>query len=118
MKPFDFGELLARIRVQFRRPASVPASALRCGDLELDLRAREAARGGRSLGLTPKQFAVLEYLARRAGEVVSRGDLAEHVWDENFDPFSNVIDVTIHKVRDRLEAGGAPRMLHTVRGVG
>ena len=119
VKPFDFGELLARMRVQLRNPGVAPVDqVLRCGDLELDVRSREARRGGQPLSLPTKQFALLEYLARRMGAVVSRAELAEHVWDENFDPFSNVIDVTVHKLRERLEQGEAPRVLHTIRGAG
>lgn len=117
-KPFDFDEFLARVRALLRRGASDGASPLRCGDLELDPRTRRVTRSGKTLAFSAKQFAVLEYLLRHANEVVTRTSLAAHVWDEHFDPFSNVIEVTLHHVRERVDRGFPTPLIHTVRGVG
>ncbi len=117
-KPFDFDELLARVAALLRRPAGLVPTELRCGELSLNRETREVQRAGRALELSGKQFAVLEYLLLRQGQVVTRTDLAEHVWDEGFDPASNVIDVTLHHLRARLDRDFPQRLLHTVRGVG
>lgn len=117
-KPFDFDELLARIAALLRRPAVVVPTELRCGDLVLNRRTREVTRAGRSLDLSAKQFAMLEFLMLHQNEVVGRAEIAEHVWDENFDPASNVIDVTLHHLRARVDKGFRHRLIHTVRGVG
>lgn len=117
-KPFDFEELLARVAALLRRPAGLLPSELRCADLVLDRRTRIVQRGGKVLELSAKQFAVLEYLLLRQNEVVRRAELAEHAWDEDFDPASNVIDVTLHHLRARLDRDFPQRLLHTVRGVG
>ena len=117
-KPFDFDELLARVRALLRRrPALLPA-VVRVGDLAVDTRRRRVARGGREVELTAKEYALLEYLARRAGEVVSRADIAEHVWDESYDPFSKVIEVFIQRLRRKVDGGRGPKLIRTRRGEG
>ena len=107
-KPFDFGELLARLRAVIRRGAR-PLSPERISvdGLELDLRRRVVERECQEVALTSREYALLEYLARRAGEVVTRSEIAEHVWDETFDPFSNVIEVYIRRLRLKLDRAGA-----------
>lgn len=117
-KPFDFDEFLARVRALLRRSTADGPLILRVADLELDPRTRKVTRAGRLLSLSAKQFGVLEYLLRNANEVVTRTKLAAHVWDENFDPFSNVIDVTVHHLRDKVDREFQPVLIHTVRGVG
>lgn len=90
---------------------------LRTGDLTLDPQKREVIRGGRGVDLTAKEFAILEYLLRHKGRVVSRTTLSEHAWDENFDAMSNVVDVTVYRLREKIHAPGTP-LVHTVRGAG
>jgi DNA-binding response OmpR family regulator len=118
-KPFDFGELLARLRAVIRRGRvpRIPA-VVTISDLRLDLRARQASRGGVAINLTAREFALLEFLALRAGEVVGRGAIAEHVWDSSFDSMSNVIDVMIQRLRRKIDAPGAPSLITTRRGEG
>jgi two-component system, OmpR family, response regulator len=119
VKPFAFSEMLARVDALARRSSTVPRETiLRVGDLEMDLLARTARRGGRKLELLPKEFQLLEYLVRNAGEVVSRAMLLQHVWDLHFDPMTNVIDVYVGRVRRRVDGGGAYPLIRTVRGVG
>ena len=117
VKPFAFAELLARVRALLRRGAPAPA-LLRVGDLEVDLARRRAARGGRPLDLTAREFALLAYLARHAGEVVTRTMIAEHVWSLDFDTFSNVIDVYIRYLRRKIDEPFAHKLIHTRRGIG
>ena len=117
-KPFDFRELLAHIRALLRRGQSLQPAVIKVDDLEVDTSARQVRRGGRGVYLTAKEYALLEYLARRAGEVVARGDIAEHVWDESFDPFSNLIEVYIQRLRRKIDDGHATKLLHTRRGAG
>ena len=118
-KPFDFGELLARLRALIRRGGRAPiADRIRIGTIELDTRARAVTNGGRAVDLTSREYALLEYLARRAGEVVGRADIAEHVWDEFYDPLSNVIDVYIKRLRRKLDQGSADSLIRTRRGEG
>ncbi len=117
-KPFDFDELLARVGALLRRPVTLVPDELRCADLVLNRRTRGVLRSRRPLDIVGKQFAVLEYLLLRQNEVVSRSDLAEHVWNEDFDPASNVIDVTLHHLRNKLDRDFPQRLLQTVRGVG
>src|SRR5262245_48344908 len=93
IKPFDFHELLARVRALLRRGQALRPEIVEIADLSVDMRARQVKRGGHRIELTAKEYALLEYLARRAGEVVGRAEIAEHVWEENFDPFSNLIEV-------------------------
>jgi len=116
-KPFDFGELLARMRALMRRAPELLPGTITVADLTVDTRAQRAGRGGRQLPLTPKEYALLEYLARNAGTVVSRADLTAHVWDENHDPFSNAIEVHINRLRKKVDAAGPP-LIHTRRGAG
>ncbi len=117
-KPFAFSELVARLHALLRRGRGARAPALRVGDLQLDRLARHAQRGTRSIELTAREFSVLEYLMHHAGEVVTRTMLAEHVWGDHYDSLSNLIEVFVNRLRKKLEADGAPRLLHTVRGAG
>jgi len=119
VKPFDFGELLARLRAIVRRGGQpVLPERIAIGALTLDTRGRRVVVGGRELMLTAKEYALLEYLVRRAGEVVSRADIAEHVWDEHYDPMSNVVDVYIQRLRRKIEDAGAEPPIRTRRGEG
>lgn len=117
VKPFAMEELLARLRSLTRRSpqAVVPAADLRLGDVHVDLARMEASRSGRPILLTRKEFALLSYLLRHAGRVVSRAELLEHCWDEYADPTSNVVDVRMRLLRNKL---GEPGLIHTVRGAG
>ena len=117
-KPFDFRELLAHIRALLRRGQSLQPAVIKVDDLEVDTSARQVRRGGRGVYLTAKEYALLEYLARRAGEVVTRADIAEHVWDESFDLFSNLIEVYVQRLRRKIDDGHATKLLHTRRGAG
>jgi len=118
-KPFDFGELLARLRALIRRGARAPiAERLKIGTIELDTRARSVTKHGHHVPLTTREYALLEYLARRAGEVVGRADIAEHVWDETYDPLSNVIDVYIKRLRRKLDHASPESLIRTRRGEG
>lgn len=116
-KPFDFEELLARIHALLRRAAPEPDVCLRADDLVLDPHTRAVTRGGRAVELTAKEFSILEYLLRHKGRVISRTALTDHVWDENFDAMSNVVDVTVYRLREKIHAHGAA-LVHTVRGAG
>ena len=118
VKPFAFAELLARVRAVLRRPVAEESLQLKHADLELDYRARTVTRAGQALALSAKEFAVLAFLLRHPGEVISRTRLAEEVWDENFDSFSNVIDVTLSHLRAKVDKGFATPLIHTVRGAG
>ena len=118
-KPFAFAELLARLEALLRRGASGAATTkLKVGDLEMDLLARSVMRGGRELELLPREFRLLEFLMRHAGQVVTRTMLLENVWDYHFDPQTNVIDVHISRLRQKIDKGFAKPLLHTVRGAG
>ena len=119
-KPFAFVELLARIEALARRPraGAAPEALLRVADLELDLLARTARRGGHAIELQPREFRLLEYLMRHAGQVVTRTMLLEGVWDYHFDPQTNVIDVHISRLRQKIDKGFETPLLHTVRGAG
>jgi DNA-binding response OmpR family regulator len=119
IKPFDFGELLARLRAIIRRGRlPLTPAVLAVGDLRLDLRARQASRQGRILKLTSREFALLEFLVLRAGEVVKRAAIAEHVWDSPFESMSNVIDVMIQRVRRKIDDPHAVSLITTRRGEG
>jgi DNA-binding response OmpR family regulator len=119
VKPFDFGELLARLRAIIRRGRQpLLAERIAIGAVTLDTRARRAVVGARDVALTAKEYALLEYLARRAGDVVSRAEIAEHVWDEHSDPMSNVVDVYIQRLRRKIEEAGAEPPIRTRRGEG
>ena len=117
-KPFDFHELLARLRALLRRGPALRPETVEIADLSIDMRARRVRRGGRQIELTAKEYALLEYMARRAGEVVTRAEIAEHVWEENFDPFSNLIEVYVQRLRRKIDEGHAPKLLRTRRGEG
>jgi DNA-binding response OmpR family regulator len=117
-KPFAFEELLARVEALGRRPKQLAPRALRIGDLELDLGTREVTRAGRRIELTPKEYAVLEYLMRHVGRVMSRTLITEYAWDYHFDPGTNIVDVVINRLRKKIDAGQDRRLIHTVRGVG
>jgi DNA-binding response OmpR family regulator len=119
VKPFDFGELLARLRALIRRGRQpLLPERLTVGPLVLDTRGRRVRIRNRAVLLTAKEYALIEYLARRAGDVVSRADIAEHVWDEHYDPLSNVVDVYVQRLRRKLDAPGSPSMIRTRRGEG
>ena len=117
-KPFDFAELLARLRALIRRGGAKHPTTLQVGDLEIDTGARRVKRRGEPVELTSKEYALLEYLARNAGIVVSRGEICEHVWNESLDAFSNVIEVYINRLRKSLAVADAPGLIHTIRGAG
>jgi DNA-binding response OmpR family regulator len=119
IKPFDFGELLARLRALIRRGGQprLP-ERLTVGPLTLDTRSRRVQLDQRDVALTAREYALLEYLVRRAGDVVSRGDIAEHVWDEHYDPLSNVVDVYVQRLRRKLDRPGAGSIIRTRRGAG
>lgn len=116
-KPFEFEELLARIHALLRRAAPERDVCLRAGGLVLDPRSHEVTRGGAPIELTAKEFAILEYLLRHRGRVISRTELSEHAWDENFDAMSNVVDVTVYRLREKIDRRGPP-LVQTVRGAG
>ena len=118
VKPYSIRELIARIRALLRRPADPLPATLRVEDLALDTGDRSAHRGDRRILLTTKEFAVLEYLMRNAGRVVTREQIGDHAWDANFDPFSNVIDVYIARLRRKVDAPGEAPLIETVRGAG
>lgn len=117
-KPFAFEELLARVEALGRRPKQMAPKSLRVADLELDLGTREVTRAGRRLELTPKEYAVLEYLMRHVGRVMSRTLITEYAWDYHFDPGTNIVDVVINRLRKKVDAGQSQRLINTVRGVG
>jgi heavy metal response regulator len=117
-KPFAFEEFLARVRVLLRKADAVQVTTLKTGDLELDLLTHKVTRSGKEIDLTVKEFALLEYLMRNEGVVVTRTMLAEHVWDVNFDTYTNVIDVYINYLRNKIDKGFEKKLIHTVRGRG
>lgn len=121
-KPFAFPELLARVQALIRRSgaaAAAPAAELTVGDLTLDLLSRKATRGGRPLEpLRPREFALLEYLMRNAGRVVSKTMILSHVWDYSFDPRTNVVDVLVFRLREKVDKGFDTKLIQTVRGMG
>jgi DNA-binding response OmpR family regulator len=119
VKPFDFGELVARLRALVRRGhRPLLPDRLQFEGLSIDTRARVALVHGREVPLTAREYGLLEYLARHAGAVVSRDDIAEHVWDEHYDPFSNVVDVYIQRLRRKLQLAGCQPLIRTRRGEG
>ncbi len=117
-KPFAFEELLARVEAVARRPRALAAPALRVGELALDLGTREVRRGDTPIELTPKEFAVLEYLMRHAGRVMSRTLITEYAWGYHFDPGTNIVDVVINHLRKKIDARHEKKLITTVRGVG
>jgi two-component system, OmpR family, copper resistance phosphate regulon response regulator CusR len=119
VKPFDFGELLARVRALIRRGRHpILPDRLLAGPLVLDTRSRRVRLANREVSLTTKEYSLLEYLVRRAGDVVGRGDIAEHGWDEHYDPLSNVVDVYIQRLRRKLDRPGSDSLIRTRRGEG
>lgn len=117
-KPFSFSELMARIRALLRRGQNAVTNPIVVSDLTLDILARSVHRGSRRIDLSPNEFALLEYLARNAGQVLSRTMILEHVWDMNQDPMTNVIDVHINRLRKKVDGGAHHPLIHTIRGVG
>ena len=118
VKPFNFAELTARIRALLRRNSDLVQDSIQLGDLQIDLARRRVSRAGRRIFLTPKEFSLLEYMIRNRGNVLTRTMIAEHVWDQHFDTFSNVIDVYIRYLRAKLDDASATKLIHTIRGVG
>jgi two-component system OmpR family response regulator len=118
-KPFSFSELLARVEALIRRATrTTEPSRLHVGDLSMDLLTREIERAGKKIDLQPREFALLEYLMRSTGRVVSKTMILEHVWDYNFDPQTNVVDVLVCRLRDKVDRDFMEKMIHTIRGVG
>ena len=118
VKPFAFSELLARVRTLLRRGRARESAVLAIADLELDVLKRRATRAGRRIDLTAKEFALLELFLRRQGEVLSRSFIASQVWDMNFDSDTNVVEVAIRRLRAKVDDDFAPRLIHTLRGMG
>jgi two-component system OmpR family response regulator len=120
-KPFAFSELLARVQALIRRATATSSSTpsrLSVGDLTLDVMARRAVRGGREIELRPREFTLLEYLMRNAGRVVSKTMILSHVWDYAFDPRTNVVDVLVFRLREKIDKEFPTKLIHTVRGIG
>jgi two-component system OmpR family response regulator len=118
-KPFAFAELLARVQALVRRATRTPeATTLTMGDLVMDLLSRKVTRAGQPIELRPREFALLEYLLRNAGKVVSKTMILSHVWEYNFDPQTNIVDVLVSRLRDRIDRPFERKLLQTVRGVG
>ena len=117
-KPFAFEELLARVEALSRRPKALVSPTIRVGDLVLDQDAREVRRDGTAIDLTPKEYAVLEYLMRHAGKVMSRTLITEYAWGYHFDPGTNIVDVVINHLRKKIDVKHDRRLISTVRGVG
>jgi len=117
-KPYHFKELLARVRALLRRAPALASVVLAVDDLTIDTRARRVQRAGRTLQLTAKEYTLLEYLVRRQGDIVGRADIAEHVWDDSFDPMSNLIEVYIQRLRRKLDSGFPVKLIQTRRGAG
>ena len=117
-KPFAFEELLARVEALARRPRSIVSPRITVADLVVDLDAREVTRAGQKVELTPKEFLVLEYLARHAGRVLSRTLITEYAWGYHFDPGTNIVDVVINHLRKKIDAPHEKKLITTVRGVG
>ncbi len=117
-KPFAFDELLARIRALMRRGTKEKSVQLKVADLVMDLSTRKVTRAGQDIDLTSKEYALLEYFVRNKGRILTRTNIAEHVWDYNFDSFTNVIDVYINYLRNKIDKDFPHKLIHTVRGVG
>jgi len=118
VKPFALGELTARLRALLRRGETLAPSLERIGDLELDTNAQRATRGGREIPLTTKEYALLEYLVRNAGRVIGRAEISDKVWDERYDPASNLIEVYINRLRRKVDADSPHPLIQTRRGAG
>ena len=118
-KPFAFAELLARVQALLRRATRAPEpTTLTADDLVLDLFSRRVTRGGKSIDLRPREFALLEYLMRNTGRVISKTMILSHVWEYNFDPQTNIVDVLVSRLREKIDRPFEKKLLHTVRGVG
>ena len=117
-KPFSLEELLARVEALGRRPKAIAPPVLKLADLTLDTGSHEVRRGGKLIDLTPKEYAVLEYLMRHQGRVMPRTLITEYAWDYHFDPGTNIVDVVITRLRKKIDHGREPKLIHTVRGVG
>jgi two-component system copper resistance phosphate regulon response regulator CusR len=117
-KPFAFRELLARVRALLRREPRIQGNVFELADLVMDSASHRVSRASREIDLTAKEYALLEYLARRTGQLVSRAEIAEHVWDESFDPFSNAIEVYVNRLRKKIDEQHSIKLLHTRRGEG
>jgi heavy metal response regulator len=117
-KPFAFEELLARVRALARRKFRDKNNTLKVDDLELDRLTHKVSRQGKEITLTSKEYALLEYLMLNCGQVITRTMISEHVWDEDFDSFTNVIDVYIKYLRNKIDSGFKKQLIHTIRGVG
>jgi two-component system copper resistance phosphate regulon response regulator CusR len=118
-KPFAFRELVARLQALTRRRAlALTPTTLQVADLEVDLASRRVRRGGRAIALTAKEFALLEFLLRHQNQVVDRSAITAHVWDNNHDPFANVLEVLVRRLRSKIDDGFEPRLIHTIRGAG
>jgi two-component system copper resistance phosphate regulon response regulator CusR len=117
-KPFAFKELVARIRALARRPPTQVPDVVRVDDLEIDMRAHRVTRAGRALELTGKEFALLEVFARHLGQVVDRAAITAQVWDDNHDPYTNVLEVLVRRLRQKIDDGHDRKLIHTVRGAG
>ncbi len=118
VKPFSFAELLARIQVQLRRGATLGTAELKAADLVLDPLKRKVSRAGKVIELSNKEYSLLEYLLRNKDQIVTRNMIVENVWDASFDNFTNVVDVYINYLRNKVDRGFEPKLIHTVRGVG
>src|SRR5215469_12131136 len=117
-KPFEFGELLARLRALLRRTGELRPPEIVIADLVVDTVGQRVSRAGKTMSFTAKEYALIEFLARNSGRVVGRAEIAEHVWDEEFDPFSNLIEVYVNRVRRKIDAHPHKPLLHTRRGAG
>jgi two-component system, OmpR family, copper resistance phosphate regulon response regulator CusR len=118
IKPFALQELLAHVRALARRPPALAPRVVRVADLEVDLAGKRARRGGRTIELTAKEFALLECFALHPDEVLDRAAITAHVWDDNHDPFTNVLEVLVRRLRRKLDDGFEPKLIHTMRGAG
>jgi heavy metal response regulator len=118
VKPFSINELLARVRAILRRANGESLSELKVADLTIDLKTHRVFRGGKRIDLTPKEFALLEYLMRNEGQILTRTMISETIWDYQFDSLTNVIDVHIYNLRNKIDRGANLKLLHTIRGVG
>jgi DNA-binding response OmpR family regulator len=117
-KPFAFRELLARVRALSRRQPALAPHRIRVADLDVDLETRQVQRGRRPITLTAKEFALLEFFTRHEGKVVDRAAIAAHVWDDNHDPFTNVLEVLVRRLRRKIDDDFEPKLIHTIRGAG
>ncbi len=117
-KPFEFHELLARMRALLRRGQVLKSEIIKVADLVIDTRLRIVKRNGRQIEMTAKEYSLIEYLARHTGEVVCRAEISEHVWDESFDPFSNLIEVYVQRLRRKIDDGHLLKLIRTRRGEG